>query len=92
MNSAKTNASVQIIPSKVSAGIQVTKVPLKPHNVEKSNKAIQQDIKDRLETVRNVPDLIDEPVVKLMTSEMAKNVPAETDDSLVKLDNVNLDR
>lgn len=47
---------------------------------------------DFIETVNNIPEQIDEPLVKLMTSEMAKNVPAEWEDSMIKLDTINLDR
>lgn len=59
--------------------------------VEPKPKPITNE-KDLVESANNIPEQIDEPLVKLMTSEVAQNVPTEWDHSLVNLDSVNLDR
>lgn len=58
----------------------------------KNKKRVLHDRQDLLESINNIPESMDEPLVKLMTSEMAENVASEWDDALVKLDTLSLER
>lgn len=93
MNTTKPEVIVAKIPSLESHGTQspLDSTTVKPANLVKHTKRIVHNKQDLLDSINHIPEPIDEPLVKLMTSEVANSVPAEYDGSLLKLDTGDLE-